>query len=187
MKNIIKDHSLAAEGKKRMNWYRSQMKVMKSFHERYGTEKPFEGMRLLVCMHCEPKAAVRTEALLNAGVKEIVFVGNLGSTKDDIAAYLSENERVTVMAKSSDTLDDLNNYVRTALDNGPYDLFMDNGASIMLQYDEDSFRPLGAIEETRSGRPLLDENGIEPDIDYMKYPEKFYASGMFCCKADTYL
>ena len=160
--NIIKDPSLAAQGEKRMNWYRSQMKIMRSFHERYGRERPFEGMRLLVCMHCEPKAAVRTEALLNAGVREIVFVGNLGSTKDDIAAYLASNEKVTVMARSDDTLEDLNRYVAIALKEGPYDLFMDNGASIMLQYDSNAFQPLGGIEETRSGRLLLDEKGIEP-------------------------
>jgi adenosylhomocysteinase len=162
MENIIRDPSLASQGEKRMKWYRSQMKVVRSFHERYGRERPFEGMRLLVCMHCEPKAAVRTEALLNAGVREIVFVGNLGSTKDDIAAYLSENERVTVMARSDDTLEDLNRYVAIALKEGPYDLFMDNGASIMLQYDSSTFQPLGGIEETRSGRLLLDEKGIEP-------------------------
>ena len=160
--NIIKDLSLAAQGEKRMNWYRSQMKIMRSFHERYGRERPFDGMRLLVCMHCEPKAAVRTEALLNAGVREIVFVGNLGSTKDDIAAYLASNEKVTVMARSDDTLEDLNRYVAIALKEGPYDLFMDNGASIMLQYDSNAFQPLGGIEETRSGRLLLDEKGIEP-------------------------
>jgi len=164
MENIIKDPSLAAEGKKRMKWFRSQMKVMSSFYERYGAEKPFEGLRLLVCMHCEPKAAVRTEALLNAGAREIVFIGNLGSTKDDIAAYLSGNDRVRIMARSDDTLEDLNNYVAIALKEGPYDLFMDNGASIMLQYDRRSFRPLGGIEETRSGRLLLDERGIEPDF-----------------------
>ena len=102
-----------------MNWYRSQMKAMAAFHERYLKEKPFEGLRLLVCMHCEPKAAVRTEALLGGGAREIVFIGNLGSTKDDIAAYLAENKRVRIMAKSDDTLDDLNNYVSIALKDGP--------------------------------------------------------------------
>ena len=164
MINIIKNQNLAEAGRKRMNWYRSQMTIMRSFNERYMKEKPFEGMRLLVCMHCEPKAAVRTEVLLNAGVKEIVFVGNLGSTKDDIAAYLSENPRIKVMAKSDDTLEDLNHYIAIALKEGPYDLFMDNGASIMLQYDKNAFTPLGGIEETRSGRLLLNENDIEPDF-----------------------
>jgi adenosylhomocysteinase len=65
MDHIIKDSSLADAGKKRMTWYRSQMKLMRDFYERYGKEQPFAGMRIMVCMHCEPKAAFRMEVLLN--------------------------------------------------------------------------------------------------------------------------
>ena len=143
LKKIINDPALCDKGKERMNWYRSQMPLMASFKERYQKEKPFSGKSLLVCMHCEPKAAVRTEALLEAGVERIVFIGNLGSTKDDIAAYLATKDRVTVMARKQDTLEDLREYVRLALEEGPYDLFMDNGAAIMQEYDPDSFSFLG--------------------------------------------
>ena len=163
MDNIIKDHTLSEAGSVRMKWFRAQMNIMNGFHNRYKKERPFEGLRLLVCMHCEPKAAVRTEALLEAGVKEIVFIGNLGSTKDDIAAYLSKKENVTVMAKSDDTLTDLNNYVKIALENGPYDLIMDNGASIMQQAKPEDIN-LGGIEETRSGKLILEKNNINPDF-----------------------
>lgn len=163
LENIIMDQSLADAGNKRMEWYRKQMRVIHSFKERYEKEKPFEGMRILVCMHCEPKAAVRSEAMLAGGARQIVFVGNLGSTKDDIAAYLSQNEKIVVMARSDDTLDDLNRYISLALNDGEYDLFMDNGAGIMQQYSE-SFRPLGGIEETRSGKLILEEKHIEPDF-----------------------
>ncbi len=164
LKNIIDDPALCDKGEERMNWYRSQMPLMASFKERYQKEKPFSGKSLLVCMHCEPKAAVRTETLLEAGVERIVFIGNLGSTKDDIAAYLAAKDRVTVMARKQDTLEDLREYVRLALEEGPYDLFMDNGAAIMQEYDPDSFSFLGGIEETRSGRLILDEKKIVPDF-----------------------
>lgn len=164
LKNIIDDPALCDKGEERMNWYRSQMPLMASFKERYQKEKPFSGKSLLVCMHCEPKAAVRTETLLEAGVERIVFIGNLGSTKDDIAAYLATKDRVTVMARKQDTLEDLREYVRLALEEGPYDLFMDNGAAIMQEYDPDSFSFLGGIEETRSGRLILDEKKIVPDF-----------------------
>lgn len=164
LKNIIDDPALCDKGKERMNWYRSQMPLMASFKERYQKEKPFSGKNLLVCMHCEPKAAVRTETLMEAGVERIVFIGNLGSTKDDIAAYLAAKDRVTVMARKQDTLEDLREYVRLALEEGPYDLFMDNGAAIMQEYDPDSFSFLGGIEETRSGRLILDEKKIVPDF-----------------------
>jgi len=165
LKNIIENENLSQAGEKRIEWYRGQMKIVRSFHERYEKERPFQDMRILVCMHCEPKAAVRTMALLSGGARQIVFIGNLGSTKDDTAAYLAQNERIVVMARKSDTLDDLNRYVSLALEDGSYDLFMDNGAGIMKQYGNyPGFHPLGGIEETRSGKLILEEEGIEPDF-----------------------
>ncbi len=164
LNSIISDPDLIESGKQRMNWYRQQMKIVGTFRERYRKERPFAGMKLLVCMHCEPKAAVRTEALLEAGAEKIVFIGNLGSTKDDIAAYLASLDRVIVMAKKDDTLADLNAYVKMALEEGPYDLFMDNGASIMSQYDPSMFSFLGGIEETRSGKLILEDKKIAVDF-----------------------
>ena len=63
----IDDPSLAEAGAGRIKWYREKMDLVRAFHRRYERERPFEGKRLLVCMHCEPKAAVRTEALLAGG------------------------------------------------------------------------------------------------------------------------
>lgn len=165
MRSIIDDPSLAEAGEKRQQWYREQMTVLESFRRRYEADKPYLGKKIVVCMHCEPKGAVRTEALLAGGAREIVFVGNLGSTKPDTAAYLATLPRVTVLAKQHDTLDDLNRYVAMALDT-PSDLFMDNGAALVQQYSRQkpSWKPLGGIEETRSGRLILEKEGIEPDF-----------------------
>ena len=74
LKSLIDDPSLAQEGAQRIKWYREQMKVLQMFKTRYEVERPFEGKTLLVCMHCEPKAAVRTEVLLAGGAKKIIFV-----------------------------------------------------------------------------------------------------------------
>ena len=99
LQTYIDDSTLAQVGAQRVKWFRERMKVLSVFKERYEKERPFEGKSLLVCMHCEPKAAVRTEVLLAGGAKRIVFIGNLGSTKPDTAAYLSTLPGVTVMAK----------------------------------------------------------------------------------------
>ena len=100
----IDDPSLAEAGAGRIKWYREKMDLVRAFHRRYERERPFAGKRLLVCMHCEPKAAVRTEALLAGGAERIVFVGNLGSTKPDTAAYLASLPNVTVLARRGDNL-----------------------------------------------------------------------------------
>ena len=109
------------------------MDVVRAFRERYERERPFAGKRLLVCMHCEPKAAVRTEALLAGGAEGIVFVGKLGSTKPDTAAYLASLPEVTVLARQNDTLEDLQRSVADAMAE-PFDLLMDNGAALMQQF-----------------------------------------------------
>ena len=165
LKSIIDDPALAAAGAAQMKWYREKMKVLSCFRARYERERPFAGKRLLVCMHCEPKAAVRTEVLLAGGAKQIVFLGNLGSTKPETAAYLSTLPGVTVLAKRGDCLEDLNCYIAQAM-REPFDLFMDNGAGLMQHYvrKKSRWRPEGAIEETRSGKLILEREHIAPDF-----------------------
>jgi len=165
VKSIIDNPALAEKGKEIMCWYREQMTVLELFKKRYEETKPFAGKRILTCMHCEPKGAVRTEVLLAGGAKEIIFIGNLGSTKPEIAAYLSEMPGVTVLAKQHDTLSDLDEYVQMAL-RSPADIMMDNGASLLQGYhlNPPDWRPLGGIEETRSGQLILEEKGIVPEF-----------------------
>ena len=165
LESRIDNSALAEAGAERIKWYREKMDLVRAFRRRYERERPFAGKRLLVCMHCEPKAAVRTEALLAGGAERIVFVGNLGSTKPDTAAYLAALPNVTVLARRDDTLDDLQRSVAAAMEE-PFDLMMDNGASLMQQYwhHRGVWKPLGAIEETRSGRLILDRDGIKPDF-----------------------
>ena len=165
LQTYIDDSTLAQVGAQRVKWFRERMKVLSVFKERYEKERPFEGKSLLVCMHCEPKAAVRTEVLLAGGAKRIVFIGNLGSTKPDTAAYLSTLPGVTVMAKKGDTLAELEGYVEEALTES-FDLLMDNGASLMqgLWQRNASWKPIGAIEETRSGKLILERKTIAPNF-----------------------
>lgn len=165
MKSIIDNPALAENGKEIMCWYREQMTVLELFKKRYEKTQPFAGMRILTCMHCEPKGAVRTEVMLAGGAKEIIFIGNLGSTKPEIAAYLSELPGVTVLAKQNDTLEDLETYVQQVMDL-PAELMMDNGASLMQGYHRNppGWKPMGCIEETRSGQLILEKEGIIPDF-----------------------
>lgn len=165
LQTLIDNPSLAHDGAQRVKWYREKMKVLHIFKERYEHEKPFKWKSLLVCMHCEPKAAVRTEVLLAGGAEKIVFVGNLGSTKPDTAAYLATLPNVTVLAKNGDSYQDLVRHVAQTMTE-PFDLLMDNGASLMQQYwtQRKNWKPLGAIEETRSGKLILEKEHITPDF-----------------------
>jgi adenosylhomocysteinase len=165
LNNILDDATLAEVGARRVKWYRKRMKVLSKFKEKYIREKTFLGKSILVCMHCEPKGVIRTEVLLASGVSEIVFIGNAGSTKSDAAAYLASLPNVTVMAKEDDTLEDIDNYIKSVIDTR-FDLIMDNGGSILNIYNETNTKwvPIGGIEETRSGQLLLEAKGINPQF-----------------------
>ena len=56
LESRIDDPALAEAGAERIKWYREKMDLVRAFRRRYELERPFAGKRLLVCMHCEPKA-----------------------------------------------------------------------------------------------------------------------------------
>ena len=47
----IKDISLAPQGKKRIDWAEREMPVLRLIRERFGSEQPLKGVRLVACAH----------------------------------------------------------------------------------------------------------------------------------------
>lgn len=160
MNSMIDDPALARDGADRMRWFRTQMPLIAHLQEKFTETKPFSGMNLAVCMHVEPKTAFWIETLLAGGAEHIDLVGCLGTTKPDTAAYLADNPRITVMARVGDTLETHHGYCERAMERQPR-LLLDNGASLILTYCKKTrpWIPLGANEETRSGRLLIDDSG----------------------------
>lgn len=166
MQSIIDDASLAAQGESRMRWFREKMPLMAYIRDRFSQEQPFTGMKIAICLHVEPKTAFWIEALLAGGAQHIYLVGCLGTTKPDTAAFLAANKCVTVLATAKDTMTEHQKYLEMVMGERPQ-LLLDNGASLILAYHkkERDFLPLGANEETRTGRLLIDDANIK-----LKYP-----------------
>ncbi len=163
MNSIVDDLQLALAGANRMTWFRSQMPIIRSLSEKYEKEQTFKGKTIAICMHVEPKTAYWIEGLLAGGADHIYLVGCLGTTKADTAAYLASLDRVTVFAKTQDTMEDHQVYLEKALGEKPH-LLLDNGASLTLAYhskDRD-WVPEGCNEETRSGKLLIEDAKIAP-------------------------
>lgn len=160
MNSVIDDPALAKDGADRMRWFRVQMPLIAHLKENFIKTKPFSGMNLAICMHVEPKTAFWIETLLAGGAEHIDLVGCLGTTKPDTAAYLADDSRITVMARVGDMLETHHSYCERAMEREPH-LLLDNGASLILTYAKKRRRwiPLGANEETRSGRLLIDDSG----------------------------
>lgn len=164
MNSIIKDPSLAFEGEKRIGWFRDRMPLVASINETIKNNQTFENKIIAICMHIEPKTAFWIEGLLEGGAKHIYLVGCLGTTKEDTAAYLASLDKVTVLGKKDDTYDEHKAYLNMVMKE-PIDLFLDNGASLILAHHEADvdWMPIGANEETRSGKLMIEKHDIQTD------------------------
>ncbi len=162
MKSIINNELLAKQGRQRQYWFEKNMPILTKIKTRFKETKPFKDMTIAICMHVEPKTAYWIKGLLQSDVKHIYLVGCVGTTKPDTAAYLASIPEVTVLAKKEDSFEDHFEYCGMVLEN-KCDILLDNGGSLIRTYHKENrdYTPIGANEETRSGRLLIEQDGIE--------------------------
>ncbi|NCF14568.1 MAG: adenosylhomocysteinase [Gammaproteobacteria bacterium] len=157
----IKDLSLHASGKDRVDWARQNMPILRALKQRLSVERPFEGHKIGICLHVEAKTGVWLETLI-AGGASIAITGSPGSTQDDTAAYLVKELGVEVFAWRSETFDDHMENAKRVLDTMPT-IIADNGGDLHhLLGKDDKYKSLcdsiiGATEETTTGANRLRE------------------------------
>ncbi len=164
MSSIIKNINLSNDGNSRMSWFRERMPIIAQINKNIKDNQIFNNKIIAICMHIEPKTAFWIEGILASGAKHVYLVGCIGTTKDDTAAYLASLPNMTVYGKSTDTYEEHIKYVNMVLEN-KIDLFLDNGASFIIAHDKlkPGWLPLGANEETRSGKLLIEEKNIKTE------------------------
>ena len=153
--------SLAEQGKSQIPWFRERMPLIAEINRNVEEKQTFKGQTIAICMHIEPKTAIWIEGMIKGKAEHIWLIGCLGTTKPEIAAYMNSFKNVTVYGKKHDTYEDHLKYLDEVLQN-PVNLFLDNGASLIIAHHnaKTNWQPLGANEETRTGKLLLEKNGI---------------------------
>ena len=138
----------------RVEWIRSRMRLLAAVREKFAETRPFEGHRIGMSLHIEPKTAVLLETLA-AGGAEVVGTGNHGSTQDDVVAYL-QNQGMTLFGRRDDSLDQHHANVASVLDATP-DILLDNGADLAagIVARGAGATLIGGTEETTSGGDRL--------------------------------
>ncbi|MCS5730957.1 adenosylhomocysteinase [Herbiconiux moechotypicola] len=145
---------LAERGAARIEWIRSRMPLLARARDELAVSRPFEGHRIGMSLHLEPKTAVLLETLV-AGGAEVVGTGNHGSTQDDVVAFLVRGG-MTLFGRRDDTLEEHLAHVGQVLDSRP-DMLLDNGgdlaAGVVARGTADEI--VGGTEETTSGGDRL--------------------------------
>jgi adenosylhomocysteinase len=150
----VKDLSLAGDGKRRIEWAEREMPVLRLIRERFSTEQPLRGVKLVACAHVTTETANLVRALQAGGAEAVLIASNPLSTQDDVAASLVSDWGVPVYAIKGETTETYNRHVRTALDFQP-EIIIDDGsdvvATLIKERPEQVRRIVGTTEETTTG------------------------------------
>ena len=113
--------------------------------------KPLDGLNIGACMHVTKETANLMLTLKAAGANVSLCASNPLSTKDSVAAYLSEND-VKVHAVHGVSNDDFFKHLNSVLDSKP-DITMDDGADLvsLLHTERSDIPVMGSMEETTTG------------------------------------
>src|SRR5687768_15679385 len=112
----IRDVSLAAEGRRRTEWARRQMPVLRQLAAELAASQPLKGARVTACAHITTETAVLVEAVREAGAELSLSASNPLSTQDDVAAYLVADLGVSVFGIKGASVEQSHRHIDRCLD-----------------------------------------------------------------------
>lgn len=167
MKYDIKDISLADKGRRRIEWARQDMPVLRLIEGRFSKEKPLKGVKLSACLHVTTETANLARALKVGGAEVYLCASNPLSTQDDVAAALVKDLKIPVFAIKGENNKTYYKHIKAVLEAKP-NITMDDGADLVsVIHKENKFLPLGGTEETTTGvirLRAMEKEGV------LKYP-----------------
>lgn len=154
LKYEVKDMSLAAQGKQRIEWAGREMPVLGQIRDRFAQEKPLAGIRLVACCHVTTETAHLAIALKAAGADALLIASNPLSTQDDVAASLVADHEIPVFAYRGEDSQTYHRHLQIALDHRP-NIIIDDGsdvvATLVQQRQHQIADLIGTTEETTTG------------------------------------
>jgi len=154
MDSDVKDLSLAEKGRRRIEWARSAMPVLRLIEARFAREKPLQGLRASACLHVTSETANLMRALQAGGAEIRLCASNPLSTQDDVAASLVTHFGIPVFAIKGEDTETYYRHIHAALDLKPH-LTMDDGADtigvIHSRRKDLAANVIAGTEETTTG------------------------------------
>ncbi|MCC8121699.1 MAG: adenosylhomocysteinase [Oscillospiraceae bacterium] len=151
--SIVKDMSLAEQGRRKIQWVRDFMPALSGIEARFQREQPFAGLRIAVSVHLEAKTANLGCVLAKGGAQVRLTGSNPLSTQDDVAAGLASLGVETFGIHGADE-GEYQHHLTETLSFHPH-LIVDDGGDLvqMLCGSGASFADelIGGCEETTTG------------------------------------
>src|SRR5262245_14078152 len=151
----VKDLSLAAVGRKRIDWADQHMPVLRRVREIFARTQPLKGLKLSACLHVTAETANLMRTFQAGGADLMLCASNPLSTQDDSAAALVK-EGIPTFAIRGENQKSYYQHLRQVLDHKPV-VTLDDGADLvsLLHTDETymkmSDRICASMEETTTG------------------------------------
>ncbi len=154
VKHDVKDLSLAAEGKKRIEWAGASMPVLASIREEFKQTQPLKGVRVAACLHVTTETANLMLALRDGGADIALCASNPLSTQDETAAALVAEYGIKTFAINGVDNEGYYKHIQAAIDHKPH-FTMDDGCDLVTLLHTKRQDALGEViagtEETTTG------------------------------------
>ena len=164
----IKDLSLAASGRQKIEWVKSYTPVLSIIEKEFKENQPFAGKKITMSIHLEAKTAYLAEILKAGGATVSITGCNPLSTQDDVAAALAV-AGLEVNAVHGATMEEYESDLVAALSQTP-DLIIDDGGDLIALLHsscrEFGKNLIGGCEETTTGIHRLKAREAAGLLDY---------------------
>lgn len=154
IKGDVRDISLSARGKDRIEWAAKDMPVLRLIRERFSKEQPLKGIRMSGCLHITTETANLAITLKAGGADLVLCASNPLSTQDDVAAALVSEYGIPTYAIKGEDEDVYYSHINAVLDHQPQ-MTMDDGCDLVstLHTKRAELIPniIGSMEETTTG------------------------------------
>ncbi|MEO7020130.1 MAG: adenosylhomocysteinase [Ktedonobacteraceae bacterium] len=150
----VKDISLAARGKDRIEWAAKDMPVLRLIRERFEKDQPLKGVRMSGCLHITTETANLAITLKAGGADLVLCASNPLSTQDDVAAALVNVYGIPTYAIKGENEETYYRHINAALDHKPH-MTMDDGCDLVstIHTTRKELIPdiIAGLEETTTG------------------------------------
>lgn len=149
----IRDPALWESGKRKIDWVRQNMCLLRSVEEQFIAEQPFKGLRVALSIHLEAKTAYLCKVLAAGGAEMYITGSNPLSTQDDVAAGLV-HDGLNVFAWHGATPEEYHRHIAAVIEAAPNIIIDDGGDLVNMihnEYPQLVENVIGGCEETTTG------------------------------------